>query len=127
MDRLSAFVFDNSTHDVFIMRDDNDRPLFKASDVGKVLGIKNIHTSIIDFDEDEKSLRTTYTLGGEKDTTFLTKQGVLKLIMRSRKPIAIISMNWEENILARVLIAKLKHVSLWDHSLTRMGKLVPVE
>jgi hypothetical protein len=34
---------------------------FKASDIGKVLDIVNIRTSIINFDEDEKVVRTTYS------------------------------------------------------------------
>ena len=102
MDLLSAFVFDNSTYEVFIMRDDNDCPLFKAIDVGKVLGLKNFHSSISDFDEDEKVLQNLDTLGGEQKTTFLTEDGVLSLVMRSNKPIAKPFRKWIINVIKTI-------------------------
>lgn len=73
-----------------------------ASDMGKVLSITNIHTSIADFDEDEKVIRSMYTLGGEQDTTFLTEQGALLLIMRSRKPVAKPFQKWVFNVIRTI-------------------------
>jgi len=61
----------------------NDKKIyyFKASDVGKILDIVNIRTSIINFDEDEKVVRTTYSSnGGNPETIFLTSQGVYRLL-----------------------------------------------
>lgn len=78
MDILKAFVFDNTSHDVNIIHETSDCPLFRDLD------LRNIHTSIVDFDENEKVLRTTDSLGGDQTTLFLTEQGVHKLIMRSR-------------------------------------------
>ncbi len=47
------FVFSDSSHEVRNIQNDYDKPRFQESDVGKVLGIKNIRMSIADFDEDE--------------------------------------------------------------------------
>ena len=50
---------------------------FRASDIGKALGIINIRTSIMNFDEDEMVVRKAYDLRGcEQDTIFLPSQGV---------------------------------------------------
>ena len=102
MDILKLFVFDNTSHNVNILLDENNDPLFRASDIGKVLSITNIHTSIVDFDEEEKVLRTTSTHGGAQASTFLTEQGVFKLIMRSRKPIARPFQKWVFNLLITI-------------------------
>ena len=57
---------------------------FKASDIGKALDLSNIRTSIVNFDEDERTVRTTYSSsGGNPDTLFLTSQyyfGIFYLI-----------------------------------------------
>jgi prophage antirepressor-like protein len=97
MDFLGAFVFNNTHHEVNILLDKNDDRLFQASDIGKVLSISNVHTSILDFDGEEKVLRTSRTRGGDQECTFLTEQGVYKLIMRSRKPIAKPFQKWVFN------------------------------
>ena len=102
MDILKAFVFDGTSHQVHILLDENHDPLFKASDIGKVLTIKNIRTSIVDFDEHEACVRSTYTSSGERKATFLTEQGVFKLIMRSRKPIAKPFQTWVFNVLKTI-------------------------
>lgn len=102
MDILKTFIFDSTSYEVSILYDENDDPLFRASDIGKVLTITNIRTSIVDFDEHETRRRTTYTLGGDQEATFLTEQGVFKLIMRSRKPIAKPFQNWVFNVLKTI-------------------------
>lgn len=94
MDLLQTFVFNASKHEVRIIRNDDDEPLFHAPDVGKVLEMKNIRKSIEDFDEDERVSHTMGTAFGEKDVTFLTEQGMYKLLMRSRKPIAKPFQKW---------------------------------
>ena len=77
---------------------------FKASDVGKVLDIVNIRTSIINFDEDEKVVRTTYSSNsGNPDTVFLTSQGVYRLLYNSKKEIAKKFRKWAGNILDDII------------------------
>jgi prophage antirepressor-like protein len=75
-------AFENNP--VSILEEDLDNKkiyYFKASDVGKVLDIVNIRTSIVNFDEDEKVVRTTYSSNsGNQDTIFLSKSSVKILI-----------------------------------------------
>lgn len=102
MDILKTFIFDSTSYEVSILYDENNDPLFRASDIGKVLTITKIRTSIVDFDEHEKVARSTGTLGGDQEATFLTEQGVFKLIMRSRKPIAKPFQTWVFNVLKTI-------------------------
>jgi prophage antirepressor-like protein len=64
----------------------NDKKVywFKASDIGKVLNLVNIRTSIMNYDEDERTVRTTYSSsGGNPDTIYLSSQGVYRLLYNS--------------------------------------------
>jgi prophage antirepressor-like protein len=77
---------------------------FKASDIGKVLNIVNVRTSIMNFDEDEKVVRTTYSShGGNQDTIYLTSQGVYRLLYNSKKEIAKKFRKWAGNILDDII------------------------
>jgi prophage antirepressor-like protein len=93
MDIVKAFNT-NDLHTEIIIKGTVTDPLFRASDVGVVLDISNIRTSITDFDESEKVVRTTDTLGGAQEVTFLTEKGLYKVLFRSRKPIAQKFQNW---------------------------------
>jgi hypothetical protein len=50
--------------------------------------------SIKDFTDKQKVLSSTDTLGGSQETTMLTEQGLYKVILRSRKPIAVKFQDW---------------------------------
>lgn len=65
-------------------------------------GIKNIHKTIIDFDNEEKTLILCGTQGGNQNVTFLTEIGVYRLLGISRKPIARKFQKWVFNILKEV-------------------------
>jgi len=93
LDILEYFIFNDITHDVRILWEDGD-PLFKALDIAKILEIKNIHTSMVDFDSDEKALRLTDSPGGIQKTIVLTELGLYRLIFTSRKPIAKPFKKW---------------------------------
>lgn len=101
MEVLNAFIFNDSKYDVNIQTE-NGVTYFQASDIGKVLEIKNIHTSIANFDEDEKVLRELYTPGGTQEATFLTEIGVYRLIMKSKKPIARPFQKWVCNVIKTI-------------------------
>jgi len=64
----------SKSHNAHIIYNEDDDPLFRASDIGKVLGIKKIRNSISDFDEIEKVARTVGTLGGDQEMIYLTEQ-----------------------------------------------------
>ena len=78
---------------------------FKASDVGKVLGIVNIHSTIQNYEEDdERVIRKAYdTEKRIQDTTFLTSQGVYRLLYNSKKEIAKKFRKWAGNILDDII------------------------
>ena len=101
MDVIEAFVLNGTTHDVMILWE-NHKPLFKAADVGAILGIRHIRSSIEDFSEVHKVVATTHSLGGPQETTFLTKKGVYRLLMRSRKPAAEPFQNWIEDVVESI-------------------------
>jgi prophage antirepressor-like protein len=93
MDIVKAFNT-NDLHTEIIIKGTVNDPLFRASDVGVVLEISNIRTSIMDFDESEKVVHSMNTLGGTQEVTFLTEKGLYKVLFRSRKPIAQKFQNW---------------------------------
>jgi prophage antirepressor-like protein len=56
MDILKSFFLNETEHNINILWE-NDKPLFRANEIGKILDIKNIRSSIEDFDNDEKVVR----------------------------------------------------------------------
>ena len=93
MDIVKAFN-SNNLHTEIIIKGDINNPLFRASDIGTVLEISNIRTSINNFNETEKVVHTMVTLGGSQQVTFLTEKGLYKVLFKSRKPIAEKFQNW---------------------------------
>jgi len=78
---------------------------FKASDVGKVLGIVNIHSTIQNYEEDdERVIRKAYdTEKRIQDTIFLSSQGVYRLLYNSKKEVAKKFRKWAGNILDDII------------------------
>jgi hypothetical protein len=72
----------------------DDEPLFQASQIGQLLGLVNIRTSIADFDDDEKGVHTMYTLGGAQSALFLTELGLYRLLGQSRQPVVRPFQKW---------------------------------
>lgn len=81
MDIVKAFN-NNSLHTNITIKGNYEKPLFRASDIGLVLDIKNIHSTIKDFDEDEKVLDKYDTPGGTQDVMFLTIDGLYEILFR---------------------------------------------
>ena len=101
MNVLNAFVLNGTSYEVNIIWQDG-KPLVRASDVGHVLGIKHIHSSIEDFKPSHKVLVSTQSLGGQQETSFLTEKGVTRLLARSRKPAAEPFQEWLENVVESI-------------------------
>lgn len=78
---------------------------FKASDIGKALGIVNIHSTIQNYeDEDERVIRKAYDPQKNlQNTTFLSSQGVYHLLYNSKKDIAKKFRKWAGNILDDII------------------------
>jgi prophage antirepressor-like protein len=101
MDILKAFVLDGKEHNVTILWKD-DKPLFRASEVAEIVGIRKVANSLISFDADEKVSHSTGTLGGTQDALFLTEMGVYRLLMRSTKPLAKPFQKWVCQVLSSI-------------------------
>jgi prophage antirepressor-like protein len=77
----------------------HENPLFKANEIGKLLGIKKIHESIKDFNEKEKVVYSiTDTRGRLQDTNMLTEIGLYKVLMKSRKKEAVQFQDWVRTV-----------------------------
>ena len=93
MEVVKAFNSNNLHTDIVIKGTINE-PLFRASDIGEILEMGNIRTSIQNFDETERHVHTMDTSTGPKQVTFLTEKGLYKVLFKSRKPIAEKFQNW---------------------------------
>ena len=67
-----------------------DEPLFKAKDIGEMLGIGNIRETIKNYGINHRKDDVSYidTIGRMQKGTFLTETGLYKVIFKSRKPFA---------------------------------------
>ncbi len=93
MDIVKAFN-SNELHTEIVIKGTQENPLFRASDIGLVLDMGNIRTTINDFNETEKVVHSMDTPGGLQNVTFLTEKGLYKVLFKSRKPIAEKFQNW---------------------------------
>jgi prophage antirepressor-like protein len=100
MDILQSFVLDGTNYEVNILWKD-EKPLFRASEIGNILDIKNVHSAISGFDNTEKEVIVSNdNVGKAQNITFLTEDGVYTILMNSRKKNAKPFKKW----VCRVLI-----------------------
>lgn len=88
MDLIKVFVLDGTPYTIDTIWE-NDEPLYKANDLAKVLGIKNVNTSISDEDT---VVRPTDTSDGM--VTVVKEQAAYGLVMKSRRPLAQTFQRW---------------------------------
>jgi prophage antirepressor-like protein len=70
-------AFENNELSMHItIKGTREEPLFRASDIGAILEIKNIHQNLATFNDTEKVISEAYTLGGKQEVTFLTEKGL---------------------------------------------------
>jgi len=93
MEIIESFILEGNNHPVQVLNDDGII-LFRASDVGTIFKLANIHTSLTGFDNDEKVIRSTETEFGTQECIYLTEPGLYRFIMTSRKPIATPFKKW---------------------------------
>lgn len=82
---------------------------FKANDIGRVLGLTNIRSSIQNFDDDEKLLYKFSTNGGTQNMLFLSSSGVYRLLYASNKPMAKVFRKWVNSVIDDILFNNAKH------------------
>lgn len=63
--------------------------LYCAMDISKILNLKTINTSLIKINSDDKKQISTKTNGGIQKITFLTYNGLVRIITKSRKKEAV--------------------------------------
>lgn len=68
----------------------SDNPLFLAKDVADWIGydLSSVNKMVNTVDEDEKLIGTIFRAGQNRETIFLTENGLYEVLMQSRKPIA---------------------------------------
>ena len=79
-----------------------EEPLFKAKDIGDLLDIKKIRTTLDNLDESCKVLKDAHTMGGLQQQLFLTEDGLYELLFISRKSIAKQFKVWVRNIIKEI-------------------------
>ena len=80
-----------------------ETPLFKANDIGNLLEIKHMKSTIRNFDKDEvHSMHLTDSSGRNQEMNMLTEQGLYKMMMISRKPIAKEFQKWVFNLIKQI-------------------------
>ena len=86
-----------------------------AKDIGKILNIKNINTTMSKYNNNEKILIKTYTNGGDQRINYLTFDGLFRLISKCRKPEVIdfcisIGINIHTKIFTAIEVDTLKSI-----------------
>jgi prophage antirepressor-like protein len=104
MEIVKAFTT-NNLHTEIIIKGTFETPLFRATDIGEVLEINNIRSSIIHFDETEKIVQNMITQGGTQQVTFLTEKGLYKILFKSRKQIAEQFQNWVCDVIKEIRLS----------------------
>jgi prophage antirepressor-like protein len=101
MDIIKLFV-DNEENIEINIQGTIDEPLFQANQIGKLLDIKQLVSTIRDFDDDEKVMHNTHTLGGNQDVLFLTEIGLYRLLGMSRKEKARKFQKWIATVVKEI-------------------------
>ena len=102
MDIIKAFTLGAVTTDVNILWTAEGQPLFKAKDVGDILGFTSIRSTLRDFNASQKVVHLSHSRGGDQEATFLTERGLYKLMMRSNKKLAEPFQDWVFNVISEI-------------------------
>ena len=92
----------------------HNKPLFKAKEIGDLLGFKNVREIIKNYNIKQRcDVSLTDAIGREQNTTFLTEQGLYKILMRSRKPIAEEFQDWVCDIIEQIRQNRIKELEFY--------------
>lgn len=91
MPNIISFNFEENAVRV---TDRNGNPWFVATDVCRVLDLKNVSQAVMNLDDDEKGIWISDTLGGQQEVLIVSESGMYALIFRSRKPAAKRFKKW---------------------------------
>ena len=99
-------LFNFNNHEVQVVVNDSNEPMFVAIDVCSVLGIQNTTQAMSQLDEDEKYPYVLHRLGKMKTVNTISESGLYSLVLRSNKPEAKVFKKW---ITSEVLPSIRKH------------------
>lgn len=100
MDLLQAFVLDGTNYEIHMVWQDG-HPFFRASDVGHVLGIQNLHSILATplYADCNDTMITVETPAGPQQLLYLSEPTVYSIVCRSNKEIARPFQHWVGNLL----------------------------
>jgi prophage antirepressor-like protein len=79
-----------------------EEPLFKAKDIGVLLEIKDINSTVRNYSALHKCMQIMHTVRGEKEMIMLTELGLYKVLMNSKSnKIAEQFQDWVSKIIKR--------------------------
>lgn len=79
-----------------------EEPLFVANDIGAILEIKDMKSTLRLFDDTEKGVHSMHTLGGNQQMTLLTEKGLYKILFTSRKKEAKVFQDWVFRVIKEI-------------------------
>ncbi len=79
MDIFKSFILNGTNYSVNVLWDD-EKPYFRASEIGEILQLVKVRNAISDFDDDEKIEKGALSAGGLQKTLFLTEAGLYRLL-----------------------------------------------
>lgn len=82
MQVIKSFEFNETNLSVY---GTTEKPMFKAKEVGEILGLSNIRENLKTIDDKHKVVSFSYTPGGKQQMTFITEPAIYKLVFRSNK------------------------------------------
>lgn len=72
-----------------VINENKPYTLYNAGDIGNILGFCNIRSNIRTFDDSERINISKKTNGGNQTATYITYDGLIKILLKSRKPKSI--------------------------------------
>jgi prophage antirepressor-like protein len=101
MDILKAFSLCDEHYPINI-QGTIENPLFQAKQIGALLKMSNILTTITNYSNELKVYKDFVSLGGIQKTVFLTEAGLYRLLARSNKPVAEKFQLWMIQVLKEI-------------------------
>jgi len=101
MDILKAFSLCDEQYPINI-QGTIENPLFQAKQIGALLKMSNIISTITNYGKELKVIEDFASLGGIQKTAFLTEAGLYRLLARSNKPVAEKFQLWMIQVLKEI-------------------------
>lgn len=86
-----------------------EKPLFVAAEIGSIIGLSKVHTSLANINPNFRATGILPTNGGNQRMAMLTIEGLRFLVYRSKKEEAVAFINWINTQLATVAPPKIQY------------------